>query len=141
MELFTCNYASYKPEMGVPVKISNGHPSWITYPLHAALPALYPDWSLVRSLKNGLPHAEFAQIYREGLDQLSITDIYDGLHMIAHHYGDEHLVLLCYESLKGDAICHRTVFGQWWTERTGELVVELTTQPKEPSESEPTLWD
>jgi uncharacterized protein (DUF1330 family) len=36
------------------------------------------------------------------------------------------LVLLCFESLKKPGEwCHRRMFADWWTEKTGDRVIEL----------------
>ena len=43
------------------------------------------------------------------------------------------LVLLCFEDIRIPSDwCHRTVFAQWWAEKTGEIIEELydPNQPK-----------
>lgn len=132
MTLFTLNYARFKPEMGVPVRISNGYPRFVKYDITYAIKELYPAWALVKA---GLPHEEFTRQYQEALDAVGVETIQQRFDEIYQSAGDDRLVLMCYEALDKGKTCHRRSFGRWWEDRTGEVVRELG-----PTGPEPTLF-
>lgn len=71
-----------------------------------------------------------------GIGNGKIIDMVQCMDEEARAEGKE-LVLLCYEDVRvpGDW-CHRTVFAEWWAEKTGELIEELY-DPSEPKIKKP----
>jgi hypothetical protein len=133
-DLATCSYDRYQRAMGTAVRITR-------YALRGvALPdPRYTDrdhWPVVRPLippeeifHKGLPPAEFAARYRQGLN-VRAAEIWHGLSVIPMDPppAPRRLVLLCHEDVTaGDPYrCHRMVFAGWWQELTGRDVPELT---------------
>lgn len=129
LELSTCSYPEMRPEFGVPVRTSNGYPRYrLKYELTEKMPALYPP----RPIMN-LPLAQFTVAYRDHLDRRTADITHDLVVIRRRNPGPMPLVLLCFEQLwkPGSDDCHRTVFAQWWTDRTGQIVPELGRTPSE----------
>lgn len=140
-ELFTANYPKFQPAMGTPVQASNGKPRYkVKYDLNYAVREVYPAWALVRGNK---PHAEFKAAYQAGLDQIGVDAIASRFRAIATAEDEPRLVLLCFEDLsKGaDNWCHRSMFAEWWTRQTGDVVRELGPQLGDTSPRAATLFD
>ena len=110
------------PDVHNMVQISAGDPKFslpyrIDHKLSmlAPLPAIfrYPDYAI------------FETEYRKQLDQTGVNRIQDELERVAHP--DKITVLLCFEDIrKPDQWCHRRIFAQWWEEKTGQEIAELT---------------
>lgn len=139
-ELFTLNFPRFTPDMGVPVRISNGFPKFVKYPLPLTIKELWPLWA---DVKADLDQATFRDRYREKLAGHGLDVIASRLRAMVAAGGDHRLVLMCYEDLaKPGWWCHRTMFAEWWTEQTGEPVTELgPTGPPPPPPREATLFD
>ncbi|HSX68516.1 hypothetical protein [Nocardioides sp.] len=120
LSLFALNYHRYLPEMGVPVGTSNGYPRFVRYRIPYAVRELMPDRATM-----DLPPTEFEKAYRDQLGEVGVDAIRQRLEQIADDAGDRRLVLMCFEKLELGSPCHRTAFGSWWAEQTGEPVVEL----------------
>lgn len=135
----TCSFYEFRPEMGIPVRSSNGYPRFaLKYPLFHALEETFPRRSWMR-----LPYREFAPKYYEMCDALG-TDFYrreaEQIRFSeSHNRRDERckdmpVVLLCFERWndpkKQPEFCHRSLFASWWNERTGEPVPEFGAAPK-----------
>lgn len=136
-ELFTLDYKRMTTDHGVAVRTSNGAPRWkLKYPLVHAVRETFPAWPLVKAK---LPHEEFAEKYRAALTEVGVDVIASRFRAIVAAEGDPRLVLLCFDDLaKPGVTCHRTVFGRWWTEMTGDPVTELG--PSGPPVDEPGLF-
>jgi hypothetical protein len=68
---------------------------------------------------------KFDRMYRAQLARFA-DDIDIKLTWLADRYPGQALVCLCYERrARGPADCHRRIFADWWTERTGDPVPEL----------------
>jgi hypothetical protein len=120
-ELFTLNYPKFQPSMGVPIRTSNGFPRYkLSYQLSHAMRELMPSRAIMK-----LPKPEFTSAYRDGLDAVGLDVIASRFRAIATAEGDERLVIMCFEWLERGDWCHRTIFGEWWEDRTGEKVREL----------------
>jgi hypothetical protein len=132
-ELATCSYWEYRRGTGTATMITR------MAPRGQALPnPRWTDnkrWPAARLLAPGhdyfhrdLPPAEFRARYLEDLNRLGVPRIAAALREVTVE--DGRLVLLCYESVSAvtaePAKCHRRVFAEWWTERTGRVVPELT---------------
>ena len=103
----------------VPVRTSVGGPR---FPLRYApvyLKELAP-WGL-RGIAD---HAAFATSYRARLESFGVEMLTTRFAEISRAYNGRGLVLLCFEP--AGAFCHRRVFADWWLERTGCYVPELS---------------
>jgi len=65
----------------------------------------------------------FEAAYLAELEEAGVDKIGDLLGRFSEKEGGRPFVLLCWE--RDRAECHRSMFGRWWTERTGEDVPEL----------------
>ena len=125
VRLATGRYRTFEKSMGVPVAISLGKPKWpLPYQIVDEIRRLMP-WGL---LNRDLDFDEFTLRYRERLDRTGVEALAVRFEQIASEHG-EPVVLLCWEDLS-KASCHRRVFANWWTERTGESVPELEPTPR-----------
>lgn len=137
-ELFTLNYARFKPEMGTPVRTSNGAPRYrLGYDLDHSVKEVFPPWALV---KGNHPREVFRDRYRAHLATQGVDKMASRFRAIAVATGEPRLVLLCFEAIdkSPDNWCHRTMFAEWWQDMTGEQVRELG--PTGPPKPEPTLF-
>jgi hypothetical protein len=121
-ELATVNYQRFRPEMGVPVQSSNGHPRWpLPYKIEEKAPLTYPPRNIM-----ALSREEFRVHYRAHLERAGVEGHSRVFQAIADRHGGQRLVLLCFEDLtKVDPKtnlakwCHRTLFAEWWHDQTG----------------------
>ncbi len=68
----------------------------------------------------------FEVAYRARLDGFGVVKIQRLLEAFAKATESPGVVLLCYEQLADpEQWCHRTMFGNWWREQTGDEVAEL----------------
>jgi hypothetical protein len=127
LELFTHRYQAYRPETGVAVRITLGHPRPNVFK-HGPLRHKVMDLAPARAYFHA-PDAEFHQRYLSQLEGHGVPRILQQLEAVAAAAGDGRLVLLCYEDLsKPGLTCHRRMFAEWWQERTGQWVRELGPQ-------------
>jgi len=123
-DLATCSYAEYRPEMGVPVRISLGRPrGWSTL---AFVTEITPRGWYLRKPEDEYLVAYDAQLSRYGPE--SIVARFDA---IAAQFG-EPLVLLCFENLATGSWCHRTLFRRFWLGETGHDIPELGASTRRP---------
>jgi len=124
--LATCSYAEFRPEMGVPVRISLGRPRWwrTSIPDSAFVPEITPRGWYFHASDDDFLAAYDAQLDSYGPELIQAR--FDG---IAAEHG-EPLVLLCFEQLATGPWCHRTRFALWWHGRTGQSILELGTLPR-----------
>lgn len=133
--LFTLNYPRFRPEMGVPVRTSNGYPRFVKYRIDYAVKEVMPDRATIKMTDR----EEFTRLYRTKLNNAGLDVIASRFRAIAAATGDERLVLLCYENLEqAGNWCHRNIFAAWWQDMTGEQVRELG--PLGPPKPEPMLF-
>lgn len=127
--LSTCGFRAFRPEMGVPVRTSNGKPRYhLNYPLMYKAECVFPRWALVKMSDM----SRFSQLYQEDLDKLDFQIFVDTFEAIAQHNAGAqsvldgmkpNLVLMCFEADVRQ--CHRGAFAQWWNAKTGMEVPEL----------------
>ena len=104
------------------VRISVGNPRWkVGYNITGAISELMPK-GIFRKYET---KAAFEVEYRKRLECIGaeyIRKLLSGYEMLG-----KDVVLLCYEDVrKGESDwCHRTVFADWWKEKTGEVIPEL----------------
>lgn len=126
MAIYTSRYSNKKllEDGYYPVGISVGSPKFNAgYTLREKCYALAPTGQMLR-----LDYEPYRKQYMEKLNRIGadkIISIVNQLEMRALDEGKE-LVLLCFEDIRnGDNWCHRTLFAEWWMERTGEIIAEL----------------
>ena len=124
MKLYTSRWQNRALETApvVAVGISRGTPRFRVGYRYRTMPDLYPDgWMF------GIEDdAKFEEVYVKKLERLGVDRIMEGLTKISVEEGGKDLCLLCFEDLtKPGEVCHRRMFADWWTERTGKDVPEL----------------
>ncbi len=123
LRLFTQRYSNFTPDQGVPIRTTLGHPRFkLRYELAGVMTELAPDRAWFKAAKD-----VFRVNYRAKLDLLGTDEIVRRVSKFTDPAGDPRAVLLCFDDLTKGAWCHRTMFGEWWQDRTGIEVVELQT--------------
>jgi hypothetical protein len=125
VELFTNRYQKAQPSQGLMVRTTLGAPRFkLRYELDGNLPQLAPSRDIFRK-----PYGEFRTAYRRHLHILGPKHILEAIEAIrkaSSRPDEQRMVLLCFDDLsKEGAWCHRTMFAEWWLEKTGEEVREL----------------
>ena len=122
-KIYTSRYSNkaITNESHVPVSISAGTPR---FPL---------GYRTVTSIRNLAPSATlrkiedretFRTIYRRQLEAEGVQTIRQLFNSCAKE--GKPIVLLCFEDVRKDGVwCHRTVFAEWWQEKTGDKISEL----------------
>jgi hypothetical protein len=124
MTITTTSYADWRWGDPVPVRISLGKPRW-TPPGRERwvyLAELAPrPWYWRRSRET------FTACYLSQLNRLA-DDIETKLGWLAGHFGA--VTLCCWERDPSDPStwCHRRLWADWWTGRTGQQVPELRSK-------------
>ena len=125
--LATTNYASFRPEMGVPVRTSVGRPRPTSFPYaHEYVADLAPYGIFkIKALEAATPEVRRAA-YCDRLDSKSLA-IEEALDLLTEAYDGQTLVLLCYEG-RGKG-CHRRWAAGWFEIKYGIEVPELPLRP------------
>lgn len=142
IEIATCSYGEYLPEMGYPVKTSRGAPKWFEHP-YMGWDNVFPRYSMLQ-----LQYAEYRVKYLQMLHILGKEKLRGDIEFIAEEYAKVNdgemrpLVLLCFEKLsKGpDNWCHRTMLAGHLEKHLGFKVVELGATKTVTIDPEPTLF-
>lgn len=123
LTLFTNRYREFRPEQGVPVRITWGAPRFkLPYRIAHSVRELAPRKEYLSK-----PLLEFTTAYRADLDRYGVGLVAARLNWIAESEGDHRLVLLCFEDLaEPGQWCHRRTFAEWWRDITGDEVRELS---------------
>lgn len=106
------------------VGISLGAPRFpLGYQLETQCYSLAPKYYMLK-----MGYEEYKEAYcrkLEGIGEDKIIDMVSRFDLIAESEGKE-LVLLCYEDIRNpEDWCHRTIFAEWYAEKTGEIIQEL----------------
>jgi hypothetical protein len=124
----------------VPVRVSYEAPIVpLGYPLEETAEILLPEFAMLGEWNH------FCQTYLHKLEVLGVERIGEELSAISVRHDGRPLALLDYEDLTRGLRNHRIVFSQWWEQRTGQAVLELTTDGKKlhysqlPSQVQPML--
>lgn len=136
----TCSYSEYSPKLGAAVRASRGAPKWFPYP-YAFWEAPTPEWYMLKMEDQ----EKYRKSYLGKLDSVGVEEMLRQRDLILQDQAirnqgvvPDTLVILCYEklSMKGKW-CHRTMFAEWWEEKTGERVIELGSHPVHEENPEP----
>lgn len=123
LPLFTGRYRTFRPEFGVPVRITVGAPRNFRHSYDQAL-ALAP-YELMRPPYKGIDDIDIeTRVYRARLATHE-DDILAQLEELAAKYSGQAAVLLCYEDVLGGQACHRRWAAEWLGERFGWDVPEI----------------
>lgn len=121
--IYTSRYANPELTSGryTVVRISVGQPRWVKYHVAGWLKELTPFGLLGMSNMYG-----YEIKYREMLDAHGV-DLIDA-RLREFETASRPVVLCCYEDIRrgGEYWCHRTMFADWWKEKTGEVIEELS---------------
>lgn len=104
------------------VRISVGSPRWkVGYDISGAISELMPKGIFGKYETK----AAFEVEYRKRLECIGVD--YIRKLIAGYELLGKDVVLLCYEDVrKGESDwCHRTIFADWWREKTGEVIPEL----------------
>lgn len=136
MAIYTARYSNKRLRSGeyFPVGISLGTPKFpLGYELKDKCYALAPKGFMLKMEYGPYREAYFKKLEDIGTDK--IIGIVQRLDARAQEE-DKSLVLLCYEDIrKPENWCHRTLFAEWWQEKTGEVIMEL--EEAEPLKEKP----
>jgi hypothetical protein len=137
VNLGTCSWRAYRPDMGVAVRITLGRPPrWFAYP-YEEVRLLAPPPRVFR-LKDD---REFEEAYGQHLEAVGVERLMERFQDLSEKHDGRRLVLLCFESSVED--CHRGQFARFWFEKTGQEVPELGRGCGRSHNSEPlqgSLW-
>lgn len=126
VDLATCSYSEYRPDMGLGVRISLGTPRWI----RREEPWPYvPQAAPSKAYLNVTDEAVFLDRYLAQLRTHGVAGIRERLEEIATRAKADRLVLLCFEKLTKGEPCHRRYFASWWYTETGQEIPELGEVP------------
>lgn len=132
MAVWVSRYSNKELQSGkyYPVGISVGAPRFrLGYVLRDKCYSLAPRRDM---LKMGIE--EYKTAYFKKLEDIGtnkIIKLIDDFKKAAEEEGKD-LVFLCFEDIRiPGEWCHRTLFAEWWAEKTGELIEELS-DPSEP---------
>jgi hypothetical protein len=120
--IYTSRYSNPQlvSESCLKVKISLGSPRWqVPYGFAGEVNALKP-WGLLNIQDKEVYRRE----YIKQLEKTGVDGILRQMKPFISQGGD--VVLLCFEDIrKGENDwCHRTMFADWWTKKTGEVIEE-----------------
>lgn len=130
MNIATCSYTEFRPEMGVPVRFTVSAPRWnLPYQPAGWARLISPTRSMLHLPGDAYTRQYFALLNAAGVDAIRAE-------LTALAGGADRVVLLCYERLNETSKtdhsplwCHRSLFAHHWRQQTGEVVPELGKLP------------
>lgn len=119
----TCSYKEFRDEMGLPVRTSVGFPRWhLPYSLEFNMAAAAPAGALRKIGDRDV----FVPAYRARLDGTGAEKFLEDFRALSEANDGKTIVLLCFENpLNSSTWCHRTIFAEWFEEKTGIAVPEF----------------
>lgn len=126
MAIYTARYGNktLREEGYYPVGISIGAPRFpLGYELREQCYALAPKGYMLK-----MEYEPYCEAYFKKLEEIGVDKIIGIVQRLDHKARDEDksLVLLCFEDIrKPEQWCHRTLFAEWWKQKTGEIITEL----------------
>ncbi|KAA9379665.1 hypothetical protein F5972_08410 [Microbispora cellulosiformans] len=126
--LATCSFKTYTRDMGVAVRITVGRPRFFRHP-YEFVAALAPFGIFNAPEFEGKPmDVKEAAFYRR-LDSKR-EEVLAALGALADAHPGRTLVLLCYEDVHAGDACHRTWAANWFADRLGWDVPEVSPAPE-----------
>jgi hypothetical protein len=122
--IVTSRYQSWQPGHGVPIQVTIGTPKFWGGRRQLVDLRIAAPWGL---MDPELPTDECRRLYVQRLDDRA-DRIVGGLAAIARQNPGERLVLLCFEDVEAGQVCHRRWFAEWFEDRYGIEVPELTAE-------------
>jgi hypothetical protein len=126
LNLATCSYKAFRPEMGVPVRSSCGANRYFRWPIENG--SATAPWSIFRHEDRYPTEAVQRDRYLRQLDETA-DKIRAQLGEIQAKYPGQTLVLLCYEDVHAGKACHRRWFADWIAERFQVEIPEISPAP------------
>jgi len=122
--IYTSRYANPELASGkyTVVGITRGAPKYqLRYPLAGNIIEIAPPGYLFNEYDRG----RFSGSYKRNMDRVGVAKVRSILKQYQALGKD--VVLCCFEDVrKPNEWCHRLVFAEWWKEKTGEVIPELT---------------
>jgi len=122
MAIYTSRFSNpqLKTEHYTAIQISTGNPRWkLGYPIAASSKVLSP-YGIFKKFTG----QAFKDEYVKRLESIGVNAIMKELQSY-EKYGND-IVLLCFEDIRDPSkTCHRTMFADWWFEKTGVKITEL----------------
>lgn len=119
VQLATCSWRAYRPEMGVAVRITLGRPPhWFKHP-HEEVRLLAPPPAVFRLESD----EAFTEGYERHLERVGVDRLRVEFRELSERHEGRRLVLCCFEARVEE--CHRGQFARYWEAQTGEAVPEL----------------
>jgi hypothetical protein len=130
MTIYTSRFSNPELRKGcyTAVKISLGSPRWnLGYRLDGDIKDLMPYGLLGKYDDDS---ESFRREYCSRLDRVGVQRIMVQLRSFEDTGKD--VVLLCYEDIRKEGYwCHRSMFADWWRDRTGQIIEELSDSKQE----------
>jgi hypothetical protein len=105
-----------------PIRTTRGAPRFkLGYELGGSVMELAPPTWMLK-----MEGEAFIAAYRRHLDEVGVAAIASSLGRTIASSGKRGAVLLCFEDVTKGQLCHRRVFAEWWQERVGAEVPELS---------------
>lgn len=123
MPLATSRYQDYRPEHGVPIRITVGHPRFFKHKYETAM-ALAPH-ELFKPPYKGIDDIPTETlVYNRRLNEHA-AEILAQLRAVAARHPGQTGVLLCYEKVNQGEACHRRWFATWAETMWGWNIPEI----------------
>lgn len=130
MEIYTSYFAKQK-KMELPdtsyVSIAVGNPRYAV-PYRIVNLGLLKPFGIFKVYHG----EEYRQKYFERLDSYGVEKIRKAIEEASE--GHENVILMCHEKNKNE--CHRSMFAEWWLQKTGEIIPEFGENNKENNKDE-----
>lgn len=109
----------------IKVGISIGKPKFNTvYEVKERILELAPEYDWLK-----LPYDIYKKKYIDKLERIGVDMIIDILLYISQKYENKEITLLCFEDIRKEGQwCHRTIFSEWFKEKTGININELESK-------------
>jgi hypothetical protein len=127
MPLVTGRWQDFRPDFGVPIRITVGHPKFVRYAYERAM-SLAPHELFRPPYKDidDIPTEKW--VYFKRLVEHEAAILRELAAVAAKHPGRTG-VLLCYENVNAGEECHRRWAAEWFRDNYGWDVPEIPTGP------------
>lgn len=134
LELGTCSYRAFTPDMGVPVRTSVGLARGFKFP-HEFVSELAP-YGIFRNAKYADATTAEKRIAYNTRIAGKVAPMLAKLAGLRDSYPGARLVLLCWENVHAGEECHRRWAADWLESELGLIVPELSPCPPSHSHQE-----